>query len=139
MLFISVVTLLPSCGTIYHISGHNSSNASSPPDITMLKGEKKRVLTSGFERLGVCAPPDLRMRVEDRGIVDIQDVDWVAYLVAKNTGTTRVQYLPGSDGFLVHVIDTQKADSEQGVNEQLSRQKRVVDLPVAANLYPESN
>ena len=104
---------MTSCGTIHHLPGHNNNNEGNPPDITMRKGEKKRVLTSGIERLGISLPPHVNMQVEDNIIVEIEGMDWVAYLVARNTGTTRVRYSPRSDGFLVHVVDTQKNSAEQ--------------------------
>lgn len=76
----------------------------------MHKGEKKRALTSGIERLGIARPPRLRMEVEDSRVAEVEGIGWTAYLVAKEAGITRLRYSPRSEGFLVRVLD--------GENEQ---------------------
>ncbi len=84
--------ILASCGTIYSLPGHNGSNENHPPDVTMVLGEKRRIVAAGFERFGIAMPPYLFVEVEDPNVVSVEGEGWTGYLVPKSTGTTRVRY-----------------------------------------------
>lgn len=102
--WVGVAFLMIGCGRIYHLPGHNEDNFTAPPSVVMHVGQRREVLSNGFNVKDLI-PAEVVTDNPAVVAVEMPDKDH-AYLHALAVGKARVYYeptIPENKGFLVTV------------------------------------